>query len=1131
MVDTPKVELNLGGTWTDVSSYVRYSDRISITRGQHNEGSSSLDASTCSLTLNNSDGRFTPRNPTSPYYGLLGRNTPLRVSLPYGSSYLRVWPDDDASQATAPDVAGLDVIGDLDIRIEVDADHWGEGDLAAKYEIDGDNRSWWFGTDADGAPRLIWSSDGTSGARIGAGPGVSLPSGPARRALRVTLDINNGNGGWTATFYTADTIAGPWTQLGDADTGSGTTSVFDSTAPIEVGSAVGITGDAIPGKYIAFELRNGIDGFSLASPDFSAQAPGTTSFTDAQGNTWTVGAGAAIDDRRYRFHGEVASWPPTRDISGKDATVSIKAAGISRRLKQGERTLQSPMTREFSNPARQNIKAYWPMEDDKEATQIAGGTPGTPPGRIIGSPRLGDYDGWTASNPVPTMATGAIVGTVPRYGSTGQISVRLFVYMPSGGVTTETSLLHLRTTGSAPTWEILLDADGNLRTRCFDFEGTSLLDDWSAFSMNTRGFVILVFELSQDGSDVDWRTRVLDFTNTDTKDDPIFGVSRSGTVVGKTLGVAKTVTVGRDRGLTDVKVGHLAVADDLTAYNNSTGAIAAWNAERPVDRMIRLCNEEEVGFYPVADAALTSTTTMGDQLDKGLLDLLQEAADTDGGILFEPRDSLGFAYRARTSMYNQPPMLTLSCADHELSEALQPVDDDQRTLNDVTVKRVAGSSVRAEQTTGPMSTQPPPEGVGRYDTSVGLSLEHDGQLVDQAGWRLHLGTVDEARYPKVKIHLAHPAFATDADLTTAALAVDVGDRIVITDPSPDLPPDDISLLAIGYSEVLDQFEHVITFVCQPESPWRVWQLDTAGFDRLDTAGCELTADATSTDTELTVGTTSGPVWTTDPGDMPFDVMVAGERCTVTAVTGDFGGASGVHVADAFTRTESSWWGTADSGQEWSAAGGDPTDYTTDGSVAVIEVDTINSGRYATLAQVHTNVDIRVDIRGPTTPTGDATNGYLLARYTNTTNWYAATAGFAEDGKLYVALERVVGGSFAFVVSPTDTGITYDTGTWYTLRFQVIGNALSAKIWERDTDEPSTWAVTSTDSSLTSGTHVGCRAFVEPSSTVTLPVSVLFDNLYAAAIQTLTVTRSVNGVVKAQSAGAAVTIAEPVYIAL
>src|SRR5690606_20473660 len=117
------------------------------------------------------------------------------------------------------------------------------------------------------------------------------------------------------------------------------------------------------------------------------------------------------------------------------------------------------------------------------------------------------------------------------------------------------------------------------------------------------------------------------------------------------------------------------------------------------------------------------------------------------------------------------------------------------------------------------------------------------------------------------------------------LAVDVGDRLVITDPSPDLPPDDISLLVIGYSEVLDQFEHVITYVCQPESPWHVGQVETTGYDRVDTAGSELADGAASTDTELLVATTQGPVWTTDPDDMPFDIFVAGERMTVTAVSG------------------------------------------------------------------------------------------------------------------------------------------------------------------------------------------------------------------------------------------------------
>src|SRR5690606_3555173 len=121
---------------------------------------------------------------------------------------------------------------------------------------------------------------------------------------------------------------------------------------------------------------------------------------------------------------------------------------------------------------------------------------------------------------------------------------------------------------------------------------------------------------------------------------------------------------------------------------------AAYNGEIPSNRPSRLCAEEEVSFTSVTKGQTGTDLTLGDQLNRPLVDLLQEAADTDGGILFEPRDFLGFAYRPRRSMYNQSPVLTLSCADHELNEALQPVDDDQRTLNDVTVKRVAGSSVR-----------------------------------------------------------------------------------------------------------------------------------------------------------------------------------------------------------------------------------------------------------------------------------------------------------------------------------------------------------------------------------------------------------------------------------------------------
>lgn len=71
-----------GGVWEDITSYVDMGDgsNITITRGRQNEGST-VEATRITLRLNNKDGRFSPRNPRSPLYNLIGRNTPLRVTV------------------------------------------------------------------------------------------------------------------------------------------------------------------------------------------------------------------------------------------------------------------------------------------------------------------------------------------------------------------------------------------------------------------------------------------------------------------------------------------------------------------------------------------------------------------------------------------------------------------------------------------------------------------------------------------------------------------------------------------------------------------------------------------------------------------------------------------------------------------------------------------------------------------------------------------------------------------------------------------------------------------------------------------------------------------------------------------
>lgn len=93
-VGDPVVELFLNGSWVAVTSYVRVAEGIQIRRGRQ-DWSQGPTFATCDLTLDNRDGRFSPRNTSGAYYPYLVRNTPLRVSVykDDGTTTVRFWGD------------------------------------------------------------------------------------------------------------------------------------------------------------------------------------------------------------------------------------------------------------------------------------------------------------------------------------------------------------------------------------------------------------------------------------------------------------------------------------------------------------------------------------------------------------------------------------------------------------------------------------------------------------------------------------------------------------------------------------------------------------------------------------------------------------------------------------------------------------------------------------------------------------------------------------------------------------------------------------------------------------------------------------------------------------------------------
>jgi hypothetical protein len=98
--------------------------------------------------------------------------------------------------------------------------------------------------------------------------------------------------------------------------------------------------------------------------------------------------------------------------------------------------------------------------------------------------------------------------------------------------------------------------------------------------------------------------------------------------------------------------------------------------------------------------------------------------------------------------------------------------------------------------------------------------------------------------------------------------------------------DPVKQLLFGSKESLGGFHHTVEFNAVPEVPYEVIILDDPVYGRVVTDGSTLASSVSSPATTLSVATASGfPLWTTSSGDFPFDIAIAGERVTVTNVTG------------------------------------------------------------------------------------------------------------------------------------------------------------------------------------------------------------------------------------------------------
>lgn len=917
------VDLFLGGAWVPIKTYVRRDPGVTITRGRPDEASFPS-ASLMRLALNNRDGRFSPRLPTGAYYGLIGRNTPIRASLPATTSWLSV---DTATGTTGaigvstPDSGDLDIVGDIDIRFDADLDSWREPMLmVSKWTETGNQRSYSFELTSGpnsgpsvnplagagpGLLRLVHSTDGTNAGRVAADSTVPVPVTEGRLAVRATLDVDNGAAGKTWTFYTGTGgVNGSWTQLGSPVTTAGTTSIFSGTGIGYILNNPGNGGALDPrflsivvrGRIYAAQIQSGIGGTIRANPDFSLQTAGGTSFVDtslATAKTWTLVGAVSLVNRNIRYSGQVPSWSVGTDPSGTDVYTDVEASGKLRQLGQGA----SPIAATLENLALKinasDSVAYWPCTEADGAFQFASGLAGGKPLNFrrtivaiihgVGVPTLAAYEGnLKSSSALPILASSLWKGAVNSYPARTTILTGFLLAIPTAEAN-NTILFRLSTSGVVAITDIIYTtaSGGGLKFISYDSAGTALWTGTALTGYNDTELYVSLY-MSVVAGQVVVKLHILNLSDGSLAQD-------NSSPFSTTIGSAVLVTVNPGFGGVTSALGAISVRSTNAAIVSldsdlvAQGAARAYVGEAAGRRIERLCQEASVDFKGVGD--LDDTELMGAQLPGTLFELLQQGVDADLGILFEPREFLGLGYRARASIQGQASRLPLDYAQAQL-DALQPVEDDQAIRNDVTVTRTEGSSSRATLASGALSVQQPPAGVGVYDDAVEVNYYTDAQAADAASWRLRVGTVDEARFPLI------PLTMQGAHLTSLIPQIvdfDIGDRLTITNLPAWLPPDTVRQILQGYTEFLSNFEWELTLNCSPAvalDQVGFWAGDPAHVSRYSPDGSALNATMTTTATNVVVSTPTGPLWITTalvPADFPFDIIVAGEAMTVTAV--------------------------------------------------------------------------------------------------------------------------------------------------------------------------------------------------------------------------------------------------------
>lgn len=264
-------------------------------------------------------------------------------------------------------------------------------------------------------------------------------------------------------------------------------------------------------------------------------------------------------------------------------------------------------------------------------------------------------------------------------------------------------------------------------------------------------------------------------------------------------------------------------ASSITAARIAAHAAVGLNTYQGETPAARLARYAAFAKVPAAETSFETGDLPGlahiDTTDKTALQVMREVETAEGGVLFDAGDGT-LTCHDRSHRYGAVSAFTVTAS--KVVTPLAPVLDAQLMVNDMSATGSTGITARFIDAAS----------IADYDyyrQTLDLATYNADEPLLHASWRVGRYSTPTVRVPSVEIHLNK----TDAALTAAILAAEVGTKFTLSGLPANAPATSMDLFVEGIEEFIDAAEHLIILRTSAASVFDVWILGDATYGVLN----------------------------------------------------------------------------------------------------------------------------------------------------------------------------------------------------------------------------------------------------------------------------------------------------------